>query len=187
MAWIRVINEDEASAELEKVYDNLKDKRGEVSNIMKVHSLNPRALTNHLDLYLSLMYGRTGLKRVERELIAIVVSVANNCEYCEVHHAEAVNFYWKDIERVRKLIKDFRAVDLPKKTQRMLEYAVKLTKSPNTITEADIANLRECGFSDEDILNINLITSYFNFVNRITLGLGVEFTPEEVQGYKYEK
>lgn len=67
----------------------------------------------------------------------------------------------------------------------MLEYAFKLTKKPHAINQANINNLRDSEFSDEEILNINLVTSYFNFVNRITLGLGVESTPEEVRGYKY--
>jgi len=65
----------------------------------------------------------------------------------------------------------------------MLDYVVKLTKAPDKITQADIESLHQCGFTDESILDMNLIVSYFNFVNRIALGLGVEFTPEEVRGY----
>ncbi|QXD13835.1 hypothetical protein GQ464_010165 [Rhodocaloribacter litoris] len=53
------------------------------------------------------------------------------------------------------------------------------------MTEADVAALREAGFSDRDILDINLIVSYFNFVNRIASGLGVDFSPEEAGGYRY--
>ncbi len=131
------------------------------------------------------MFGPSGLKREERELIAVVVSVANDCEYCVNHHAEALDYYWQSKEKIETLKKDYSALDLPKKTQRMLEYVVKLAKTPHAIDESDIAALREDEFSDEDILNINLITSYFCFVNRIALGLGVEFTPDEAAGYKY--
>jgi len=53
------------------------------------------------------------------------------------------------------------------------------------IVENDIDILRQSGFSDEEILNINLITCYFNFVNRIALGLGVTFSKEELFGYNY--
>ena len=67
----------------------------------------------------------------------------------------------------------------------MLEYAIKLTKMPDKIEKSDIDKLRNSGFSDEDILNINLICCYFNFVNRIALGLGVELSEEEIKGYKY--
>jgi uncharacterized peroxidase-related enzyme len=76
-------------------------------------------------------------------------------------------------------------VKLPKKEEIMLEYAVKLTKNPASVSESDIHHLRSVGFSDEEILQINLITSYFNFVNRVAEGLGVEFTAEEVKGYTY--
>jgi len=67
----------------------------------------------------------------------------------------------------------------------VLRYSEKLTREPHKITENDIAKLKESGWKDEDILLINLIVSYFNFVNRIALGLGVEFSEEEIKGYKY--
>jgi uncharacterized protein YciW len=67
----------------------------------------------------------------------------------------------------------------------MLDYVYKLTKNPSEIKKNDVDVLRGVGFSEEDILNINLITSYFNFVNRIVLGLGVEFSDDEATGYMY--
>lgn len=184
MPWISIIDDKEATGELKEIYEEIKGKRGKIANIMKVHSLHPHAMKAHMDLYITLMFGKSGLTREERELIAVVVSATNGCEYCVNHHAEALNHYWKDIEKVQKLIQDFKSLELPERTLRMLEYAVKLTKTPKEINRADIDALRECVFSDEDILNINLIVSYFDFVNRIALGLGVEFTPEEVREYK---
>jgi uncharacterized peroxidase-related enzyme len=152
---------------------------------MKVHSLNPKAMKAHVDLYFTLMFGESGLSREECELIATVVSTLNHCEYCINHHGEALSFYWKDQRRVQQLIQNFHVVALPEKTCKMLDYVVKLTKTPSIVNQTDVNSLRQCGFSDEDILNINLITGYFNFVNRIVSGLGVEFTPDEVRGYKY--
>ena len=63
----------------------------------------------------------------------------------------------------------------------MLDYAVKLTLSPAKCTEADIQNLRETGFEDEQILLINLTTSYFNFVNRLAHGLGVTLETDHTE------
>ncbi len=187
MAWIRVVDEDEADGKLKKIYERIKRERGKLSNIMKVHSLHPSAMKTHMNLYLAIMFSHFGLKREEKELIAVVVSAANKCEYCMHHHAEALNHYWKDDEKIQRLVQDFRLLDLSEKKQEILEYAVKLTKMPDKVEEGIVQNLRESGFSDEDILTINLVTSYFNFVNRIALGLGVEFTPEEIEGYKYQK
>ena len=67
----------------------------------------------------------------------------------------------------------------------MLECAVKLTRASETVMEADVAALRTQGFEDGDVLDLNLITSYFNFVNRVALGLGVDVLPEEVSVYCY--
>lgn len=185
MPWIRVIDESEAKEELKEIYEKVRKQRGKLSNIMKVHSLNPPAMKTHLDLYITLMFGESGLNREECELIATVVSAVNGCEYCIDHHGEALNYYWKDKPRVQQLIQDFHKVILPEKTRKMLEYVVKLTKTPSAVNQDNIKILREYEFSDKDILSINLITSYFNLVNRIASGLGVEFTPDEVRGYKY--
>jgi len=137
-----------------------------------------------MDLYMNLMFGSSGLSREEREFIAVTVSVIDNCEYCIRHHAESLNHYWKDRDRINKFIDDFNSIELSSRLQCILDYAFKLTKNPSYVKKIDIDNLRNSGFSDKDILDINLITSYFNFVNRIALGLGVEFSSDEVKGYK---
>ena len=67
----------------------------------------------------------------------------------------------------------------------MLEFSEKLTLYPGKMKEDDVKGLRENGFSDEEILSITLITNYFNFVNRVANGLGVDFSEEEIKGYKY--
>lgn len=185
MPWIKEIEVNEAEGKLKDYYDELLKSRGKVSNILKIHSLNPGSMKEHLELYMSIMFSKSGLKRDEREMIAVVVSSLNVCEYCINHHAEALNHYWKDDEKIQKLIKDFRNLDLSDKQKTMLEYSEKLTLTPNEVSEDDIQRLRNIGFTDENILNINLIVSYFNFVNRIALGLGVEFSEEEMKGYKY--
>ena len=185
MSWIKIIHENEAEGELKKIYDRIKGKRGKVSNIMRIHSLNPKAMQNHLDLYVTLMFAPSGLSRAEREMIGVVVSATNHCRYCISHHAEALHFYWKDSARIDQLITDFRKLDLPSRSKSILEYAVKLTQNPESVSSHDIAELRRHGLSDADILHVNLITSYFNFVNRIVLGLGVEFSDDEVRGYRY--
>ena len=184
MAWIKVIDEDEAQGELKEVYEEIERERGKVANILKSHSLNPGAIKAHLDLYVHLMFGASPLSREEREMIAVCVSSTNDCNYCRTHHGDALNTYWKDKDKVERFKKDWRAVVHNSRHYAMLEYAEKLTKNPDTVTQRDIKLLREY-FTDRGILDIALITAYFNFVNRIALGLGVEVTEEELQGYKY--
>jgi uncharacterized peroxidase-related enzyme len=65
----------------------------------------------------------------------------------------------------------------------IVRHAEKLTSAPEAMTESDLGELRAVGLSDKDILDLTLIAAYFNFVNRLVLGLGVEYTDEEVAGY----
>jgi uncharacterized peroxidase-related enzyme len=93
--------------------------------------------------------------------------------------------YWKNSEKVNGIIRDFQTSKLPEKMKAMLNYVAMLTNSPQDVKKEDIEKLRNFGFTDRDILDINLIASYFNFVNRIALGLGVEFSKNEINGYIY--
>jgi uncharacterized peroxidase-related enzyme len=81
MAWIKIIDQAEADGSLRASYDEVGASRGRVSNILKIHSLHPEAMTAHLRLYGELMFGRSDLSRTEREIIAVAVSAANNCRY----------------------------------------------------------------------------------------------------------
>lgn len=186
MSWIEIIDEHSARGRLAEVYERIAGDRGRVANIMRVHSLNPEAMNAHLDLYLAAMFRRSGLSREDREIIATVVSVANRCPYCIHHHAEALRAYWKDDARVKTLIADPTGHEVLDVRQRaMVGYALALTRQPDSIRESSITALRETGLDDEAILALNLVIGYFNFVNRIALGLGVEFSAEEVGGYRY--
>lgn len=185
MTWISIIDENNAEDQLKNIYNKIKNRRGKIANIMKVHSLNPIAMEKHMDLYLAIMFGSTGLSRERRELIAVVVSIINRCNYCINHHAEALNHYWKNDKKIKELIDNFINFNFSEKEKKMIEYVNKLTKAPYSIDKTDIDNLHNTGFSDKDILDINLISCYFNFVNRIALGPGVEFSKDESSGYKY--
>ncbi|MFW6053977.1 MAG: peroxidase-related enzyme [Persicimonas sp.] len=185
MSWIDVIFEADAQGKLAEVYERISGARGKVSNIMRVHSLNPKAMQAHMKLYLSVMFGKSGLSREERELIATAVSVANDCPYCKNHHAVALDAYWEDRPRVERFMEDWRAVELSERQRAAVAYAVKLTESPGQMGEADVDALREAGLGDEEVLAVTLVTGYFNFVNRIAQGLGVSFSEEEMSGYKY--
>jgi alkylhydroperoxidase family enzyme len=81
MAWIRVIPEDEAKGRLKELYKKYEEPSGEVDGILKIHSLNVKSMQTHYDLYAHLMRGRSDLSRIQREMIAVVVSAANRCHY----------------------------------------------------------------------------------------------------------
>ena len=81
-AWIETVPEQEATGLLRELYDKERDKQlGVVDNILQVHSLHPETLRAHIDLYRTVMYGRSGIARAEREMIGVVVSSINECHY----------------------------------------------------------------------------------------------------------
>lgn len=183
MSWIQEIEVGEADGKLQEIYADLIEKRGKISNILQVHSLNPEALVNHLDLYMTLMFGKSGLDRMEREAIGVVVSAANECEYCVKHHAESLRHYLDDEETLDLLTSADGLEVLEPRLSNIVRHADKLTSAPSAMTESDLGELRAVGLTDKDILDLTLIVGYFNFVNRIALGLGVDYSAEEKRGY----
>ena len=184
MSWIDEIDVGDADEKLAAIYAELTKQRGKVSNILKVHSLNPEALGDHLDMYMTLMFGASGLSRLEREAIGVVVSATNECAYCVNHHAEALRRYVDDEETLDMLTTADGLEALEPRLSNIVRHAEKLTSAPAAMTESDLGELRAVGLSDRDILDLSLITAYFNFVNRIALGLGVDFSADEMTGYR---
>lgn len=183
MSWIEEIEVSDADEKLAEVYATLIAQRGKVSNILKVHSLNPEALGNHLDLYMTLMFGKSGLSRAEREAIAVVVSANNDCQYCVSHHVEALKRFVSD-EQTLDMLRNADGLEvLEPRLSNIVRHAEKLTNAPGAMTESDLAELGAVGLSDSDVLDLTLIVAYFNFVNRIALGLGVTFSDDEMSGY----
>lgn len=82
IAWIDTVPEADATGELKRAYQRAGDAgSGKVDHIMKIHSLNPASLVDHMHLYKTLMYGDSPLTRAQREMIGVVVSAINRCEY----------------------------------------------------------------------------------------------------------
>ncbi|MBI3520393.1 MAG: peroxidase-related enzyme [Bacteroidetes bacterium] len=185
MAFIQIIEHLEAEGHLKEIYDSLFEKRGKIAEVHKIQSLNPETIVKHMDLYLSIMFGKSPLSRAQREMMAVIVSMANGCVYCRQHHAAALNHYWKDEKKLSLLIRDFSKVGLSEIDNNLCKLAWQLTTTPNISTEPLIINLKTKGLDDRAILDSTLVIAYFNFVNRIVLGLGVELEKDNGIGYKY--
>ena len=172
---------------LKEIYDALERSRGKIAEIHKIQSLNPESIVKHMDLYMTLMYEESPLSRVQREILGLIVSVANGCFYCQEHHAQAVLHFWKNRSKVDMLIADYRSTALDELDRLLCDYARELTKHPGGKwkPESFIAPLKELGLDDRAILDATLIISYFNFVNRLVMALGIELE-DEPGGYKYE-
>ncbi len=185
MTWIKTESPEKASGKTKEIYDRIMKERGHLANIFVAQGLEPEVLEHHLDLYEILMLGQGPLSREEREMIAVIVSAANKSAYGAIHHSEALESVDKDPSALDRLLKELASKRESPREKALLAYAAKLTISPKDICDDDIADLKDAGLTDEEILRANLIASYFNFSNRIALGLGVELEHGKERSYKY--
>ena len=102
----------------------VKPNEHQIAEVHKIQSLNPELLISHLDLYSALMLGEAPLKRAQREMLGVVVSVSNECDYCQVHHAKALIHFWKDEGKINMLIRDYHLVDLNETDKLLCDYYI---------------------------------------------------------------
>lgn len=115
----------------------------------------------------------------------MVTSAENGCDYCVRHHSAALEALWRDPDRAARVRNAPLEAELDTRERALVRYAPALTREPECVSEADVEELRDAGLPDREVLQANLVVSYFNFVNRVAEGPGVEATPEEVKGYRY--
>ncbi len=186
MSRIKVIQENEATGRLSEIYNEIIQKRGKLAEVHKIQSLRPESIVKHMELYLEIMFTKSELSRPDREMMAIIVSVNNGCEYCKMHHSEALNHYWKNDRRISELVDNFNNASLDNRQIILCDYARSLTLEPGKFTEDLFVNkFKSVGLSDSGILDATLVIAYFNFVNRIVMALGLEIDTEELKGYKF--
>ncbi len=186
MTRIKTIGYGEANGRLKEIYDGLIGQRGKLAAVHTIQSLRPESIKQHMDLYMGIMFSRSELSRAEREMMAVVVSVANGCSYCQKHHAQALNHFWKDEDKINRLIKGDSPGFLTAREHALCLYARLLTLEPHAHEANDHTRaLKGVGLGDAGILDVTLVVAYFNFVNRIVLSLGVELEDDDGKGYKY--
>jgi uncharacterized peroxidase-related enzyme len=88
-------------------------------------------------------------------------------------HAEFLRRVTLDEQLAQSVKKNYQDADLANREKAMLDYVAKLTRAPKSIEQSDLETLRQHGFTDEAILQVNLIASWFNYINRVADGLGV--------------
>ena len=178
LTWLRVPAEAELPTEVRDLWVAPLEKLGFVPNVLRLYALRPSHLLAWNAHYDELMKGDSGLSKAEREMVAVVVSIANDCPYCIAALSAALRKLMKDADLADQIAADHRAATLSERTEAALDYAVKLTREPATMTEADVQRLRDTGWSDEDVMDIAEVTAMFNMSNRMASGLGWEPNPE---------
>lgn len=151
----------------QKYFDVCTEKLGMVPNVLQAYAFDIEKLNAFTAMYNDLMLGDSALSKLEREMIAVVVSAVNRCFYCLTAHGAAVRELSGDPQLGETLVMNYRVADLDPKTRMMLDFAVKLTEAPEIIEEEDRESLRAAGFTDRDIWDIASVTGFFNMTNRV--------------------
>jgi uncharacterized peroxidase-related enzyme len=143
------------------------EKLGFVPNVLKAYGFDMAKLEAFVAMYNDLMLAPSGLSKLEREMIAVVVSSVNRCYYCLVAHGAAVRQLSGDPALGELMVMNYRAARLSRRQRTMLDFAAKLTAEPWSVEEEDRAGLRNAGFTERDIWDIAAVAGFFNMSNRV--------------------
>tara|TARA_B100000579_G_scaffold322083_1_gene271801 strand:- start:214 stop:801 length:588 start_codon:yes stop_codon:yes gene_type:complete len=157
-------------AEMKRYFEVCKEKLGMVPNVILANATDIDRLKNFVNFYNRLMIKEGYLSKLEREMIAVVVSSCNKCFYCLIAHGAAVRQLSNNQILGDELMINYRSANLSEKHRLMLDFAYKLTETPSKIDNVDRNILREANFKEEEILEIIEVASFFNMSNRIAAG-----------------
>src|SRR5580698_2376984 len=153
--------------DLQAIWQKCVDKLGFEPNVFSTYSLRLRRLRNFMAMYNEIMLSPSGLSKLEREMVAVVVSSANRCYYCLVAHGAAVRQLSGDPELGEMLALNYRVAQLDPRQRLMLDFAWKLTTAPHLVDDSDRDALSQQGLTQEDIFDLSETVAFFNLSNRM--------------------
>jgi uncharacterized peroxidase-related enzyme len=178
MTWIRTIPMEQADEPLKSLYERFRREDAAPDTVMIAHSLRPHLMEGHMVLSQNVLNNNANaLAKWKIDAIGVYVSLLNGCNYCAEFYFKELADLLDDEEDSNRLWIALEA-DHPEQALAgpdlaMMLYANLLTTRPNQISVSMIDELRNSGLSDGEILEINQAVSYFSYVNRTVLGLGV--------------
>lgn len=161
------IARDKLDDDLKAYLDVCDEKLGFVPNVLRAYAFDNVKLRAFNDFYDDLMLGDSGLSKLEREMIAVVVSAENRCYYCLVAHGAAVRKLSGQPKLGEQLVLNYRTADLDARTRGMLDFAHKVATNSCAIEDPDREELRRLGFGERDIWDIAAVASFFSMSNRM--------------------
>ena len=145
----------------------VQEKAGFVPNVFITLAHRPAEFRAFFAYHDALMLRDSGLSKAEREMIVVATSGVNHCLYCVVAHGAILRIYAKNPRVADQVAVDHRKAEITPRQCAMLDFAIKLARTPEAVTTADQEALRLHGFSDEDVWDIGAITAFFALSNRM--------------------
>jgi uncharacterized peroxidase-related enzyme len=173
ISWFPVPGEEQLPENLRGLFNKAKGKIGFVPNVFRVYSFRPERFSAWFAHYKQLHEPTENLNSAEREMIAVAVSMANGCLYCLVAHGAALREALGDPIQADRITLDYKRAGVDAKMEGVLDFAVKLTKSPHDCLEHDIEHLRGLGLTQEEVWDVIEIAAMYNFTNRLASATGM--------------
>jgi uncharacterized peroxidase-related enzyme len=145
----------------------VQDKAGFIPNVFVTLAHRPDEFRAFIAYHDALMLRESGLSKAEREMIVVATSGASRCSYCVIAHGAILRIYTKDPQIADQIAIHHGNADISERQKAMLDFAVKLSRTPEAISDNDHDELRSHGFDDEDIWDIGAITAFFALSNRM--------------------
>ncbi len=155
--------------DLKLIWAKCEEKLGFVPNVYATLSLKPQRLRDFMQMFNEIMLSDSALSKLEREMVAVVVSSVNRCYYCLISHGAAVRKLSGDPQLGEMLSLNYRAAPLDARQRAMLDFAWKLTATPAEVVESDRNALRAAGFDNETIFDLAQVIGLFNLSNRMAI------------------
>jgi uncharacterized peroxidase-related enzyme len=155
----------------------VQEKAGFIPNVFLALAHRPDEFRAFFAYHDAVMLRDSALTKAEREMIVVATSGVNHCLYCVVAHGAILRIYAKNPLVADQVAVDHRKADITPRQVAMLDFAVKLARAPESVTEADREALRAHGFAEENIWDIGAITAFFALSNR--MAHLVEMRPNE--------
>ena len=145
----------------------VQEKSGFVPNVFLVLANRPDEFRAFFAYHDALIEKEGGLSKGEREMIVVATSAHNQCIYCVVAHGAILRIREKNPQLADQIASNYRKADITPRQKAMLDFALKVSKSSYEISNDDIADMRELGFSNDDIWDIGAISALFALSNRM--------------------
>ena len=146
---------------------DLQEKSGFVPNVFLALANRPDEFRAFFAYHDALMEKEGGLTKGEREMIVVATSAHNQCIYCVVAHGAILRIREKNPQLADQIATNYRKADITPRQKAMLDFALKVSKSSHEISNADIDDMKELGFSNDDIWDIGAISALFALSNRM--------------------
>lgn len=169
---------DTLDADMQSYFKVCEEKLGLIPNVLRTYSRHQDKLRSFATLYNQVMLADSKLSKLEREMVAVVVSSANRCYYCLVAHGQAVRQLSGDPQLGEMLVMNYRVAPLDPRMKAMLDFAWKLTTEPWTVEEPDRQALRDVGLDDDAIFDLSDVIGFFNMSNRFATAVDMMPNPE---------